>query len=151
MVLITVLLFSSLISLLVVMSQQTSELLLRISANHRAVLQNFQTGHAGLQAAYKALQNGHVSCRPSAACHGSFAEGNYDYYFEPLQTDVCAELNRHLGVKYWRITVRAQKKQKHASITILQETVALPFVPREICKTKPYLLKSGWQSWRRIK
>ena len=67
---------------------------------------------------------------------------------EPLEEDPCAMIFDHQGVKFWRITSRAEQSKQYGAMTILQETIAMPFQSKEACHDKIRLITNSGQSWR---
>lgn len=171
MVLVTALIFMSLLTLLVTIGLEAGELQMRMSHNKLQTTQALFVAQFGLQAAYNALQVSGVSCQiPSKsvyelavksaawwhtriACHGQFADRQYYYVVEPLQIDSCLYIADSRAVQYWRITVRAEKTGTTGAVVILQQVIALPYnkLPPQQCKTARHELKYRLQSWKQLR
>lgn len=167
-ILISVLIFISLIILLVMIGFTCSELQLRMCDNQLQLKQVMQAAQFGLKAACLQMQRRPPNCQivllsthdlsiKSAAwwhsaqtCHGKFDQLNYYYVIEPLQINNCLYINGSSAVKYWRITVRAEQALGNRLAAILQETIALPANETGTCPTTKYKLTSHEQSWRQL-
>ena len=169
-VLITVLMFVSLISLLVMMNLMNSGLQRQMNANTRFTIRNFLVAQAGLEIAYRALNAGDRRCillKPMSSyhllmktqmwwhsgisCHSQFDHRKIQYVIEPLGVDSCATLDKVHSVQYYRITVRAESSNDDFAETILQGTVVYPYYfPMEKCEKGKRELSGIWQSWRQL-
>ncbi|MEM9242946.1 MAG: hypothetical protein AAGA27_02670 [Pseudomonadota bacterium] len=165
MVFITMLLFISLISLLLIYMQQSVALQRRINHNRYLYLQSRQAARIALVNAYQSLKSGDTSCQQqpmsvteilsksndwwlsSQTCHGHSAHLTYQYVVSHLQQDDCAEFE-HQMADYWRITARASIRQQEQ--VILQATVVLPIQAEEACARTKRVLTNGWQSFRQL-
>jgi Tfp pilus assembly protein PilX len=169
MILISVLIFMTLITLLVTTGLGVGELQMRMSSNTQQQVQVFQVAQAGIKDAFENLRHSNVSCQiaihsaydlltksrswwqSDISCHKKLADYNYYYVVESLQINPCLTFADSSAVQYWRITTRAERSDKNTAVTILQATIVLPAVSDELCEASKHQLLNVWQSWRQLR
>jgi Tfp pilus assembly protein PilX len=164
--LISILIFSGMISLLVIMGLEASELQMRMSSNMQFQAQKFQVAIAGLKKAEMAVSSGATTCqtnfvtseliaqtsswwKSAVTCHGSFANKNYQYIIKSLVIDPCLTFDNKNAVQFWQITARGEGA-KNSTATFLQVTIATSIKTQEKCDYQPKKLQSIQQSFKKI-
>jgi len=169
MVLVSVLLVMNLMSLFLLLGLETSSLEKQMSGYQLEMEQAEQSLQIVLLGAFKTLRAGQLHCvihalsanellnketawwKSGATCQAIWRGKKLQYVVEPLQEDPCLAINDHVGVQYWRMTVRSENAFNHATRHLLQATVALPTQLLKRCRVTVKSITSYWQSWRQIK